>query len=919
MKEELKTPDRAAKKVAVKKVIAAMTVGKDVAPLFPSVVNCVQTEDLELKKLVYLYLINYAKSQPDLALMAVNTFVKDASDPSPIVRALAVRTMGCIRVDRITEYLCDPLARSLKDADPYVRKTAAICVAKLYDISPELVQERGFLDTLQDLIGDPNPMVVANSVASLAEIEEMAGGGVFQITSGSLFKLLAAMNECTEWGQVFILDSLAQYKPRDAKEAEGVVERVASRLQHANCAVVLSAVKVILQQLEHANNPDLRALMGKKLAPPLVSLLSSEKEIQYVALRNIRLIVQHCPGILQHEIKVFFCKYNDPLFIKLEKLEVMVQLATLENIDQVLLEFKEYASEVDVDFVRKAVRAIGRCAISLESAAQRCVDVLLGLIQTRVSYVVQEGIVVVRDIFRRYPNRYESIIGALCENLDTLDEPDAKASMVWIIGEYADRIDNADELLESFLDSFPEETGPVQLQLLTAAVKLFLKKPTEGPQQMIQLVLSNATHETDNPDIRDRAYIYWRLLSSDPEAAKAVVLSEKPVIADDAGAMDPSLLKDLLQNVSMLASVYHKPAETFIAHARTRVLRAEDLVQRSLDGEDGILGVGGAREGGGSVQHGVEGGGDLLGDLMSLDGGAGQGTGGAAPPPGGAAPSGDLMGDLLSLESPAPAPVAPAAAAPVAAPVVAAVSDPFDLMGGGAPPAAATPALPVLLAADKGKGVQIAGAMAREGGQLVYRLAFTNTSPLPLNGFMIQFNKNSFGLGPGAQLQVPPLQPHNGAASTTLPLIVNPAQAVPAFSPKVQVAIKNVTTGDVLYLADTMPLGALATEDGAMEQSLFPVAWGSMGGEVTAQLPAAPQADVLAARLRAQNLFLVASRQGPKTLTYFSGKVGAPFNCAVLLETSTSAGAAGIGLACKSERPELAQLVFAAVQAACSA
>ena len=60
----------------VKKVIAAMTVGKDVSMLFPDVVNQMQTDDLELKKLVYLYLINYAKTQPDLAIMAVNTFVK---------------------------------------------------------------------------------------------------------------------------------------------------------------------------------------------------------------------------------------------------------------------------------------------------------------------------------------------------------------------------------------------------------------------------------------------------------------------------------------------------------------------------------------------------------------------------------------------------------------------------------------------------------------------------------------------------------------------------------------------------------------------------------------------------------------------------------------------------------------------------
>lgn len=78
--------------------------------------------------------------------------------------------------------------------------------------------------------------------------------------------------------------------------------------------------------------------------------------------------------------------------------------AQLVVIFQVLLEFKEYATEVDVDFVRKAVRAIGRCAIKLERAAERCISVLLELIKIKVNYVVQEAIIVIKDIFRRYPN-----------------------------------------------------------------------------------------------------------------------------------------------------------------------------------------------------------------------------------------------------------------------------------------------------------------------------------------------------------------------------------------------------------------------------------------------------------------------------------------------------------------------------------
>jgi AP-1 complex subunit beta-1 len=471
--------------------------------------------------------------------------------------------MGCIRVEKITEYLCEPLSRCLKDDDPYVRKTSAVCVAKLYDISPELVEERGFVDTLRDLISDANPTVVANAVSALSEIAENSGKDVMLVTANVLQKLLAALNECTEWGQVFILDSLSLYSPQDAKEAEGIIERVTPRLQHANSAVVMSAVKVVLRYLDEVTNQETVRAVCKKLAPPLVTLLNSEPEIQYVALRNINLIVLKRPKILEHEIKVFFCKYNDPIYVKMEKLEIIIRLISEKNVEQVLLELKEYATEVDVEFVRRSVRAIGRCAIKLERATERCINVLLDLIKTKVSYVVQEAVVVIKDIFRKYPNRYEAIISTLCENLEDLDEPEAKASMIWIIGEYAERIDNADELLESFLETFQDETSAVQLQLLTAAVKLFLKQP-DNTQEMVQKVLNLATEHSDNPDLRDRGYIYWRLLSTDPEAARAVVLAQKPEIGDDTFVIEPELLNELISQISTLSSIYHKPADAFV-------------------------------------------------------------------------------------------------------------------------------------------------------------------------------------------------------------------------------------------------------------------------------------------------------------------------------------------------------------------
>ncbi len=72
-----------------------------------------------------------------------------------------------------------------------------------------------------------------------------------------------------------------------------ICERITPRLAHANAAVVLSAIKVLMKLMEMLpKDSDFLSTIGKKLAPPLVTLLSMEPEIQYVALRNINLIVQ---------------------------------------------------------------------------------------------------------------------------------------------------------------------------------------------------------------------------------------------------------------------------------------------------------------------------------------------------------------------------------------------------------------------------------------------------------------------------------------------------------------------------------------------------------------------------------------------------------------------------------------------------
>lgn len=304
--------------------------------------------------------------------------------------------MGCIRVDKIVDYMEEPLRKTLKDESPYVRKTAAICVAKLFDLNPTMCLENGFLETLQDMIGDSNPMVVANSVQALHEINETAPEtGALKVTPAILKKMLMALNECTEWGRVTILTTLAEYKAEDIKEEEHICERVVPQFQHVNPSVVLAAVKTVFLHMRNLS-PELSRQYLRKMAPPLVTLVSSQPEVQYVALRNINLLLQKQPDILTKEMRVFFCKYNDPPYVKLEKLDIMIRIANEKNIEQLLMELKEYALEVDMDFTKRAVRAIGQCAIKLDAAAEKCVTVLLDLINTKVNYVVQEAIVVIK-------------------------------------------------------------------------------------------------------------------------------------------------------------------------------------------------------------------------------------------------------------------------------------------------------------------------------------------------------------------------------------------------------------------------------------------------------------------------------------------------------------------------------------------
>lgn len=120
----------------------------------------------------------------------------------------------------MTEYLVEPLKEALKDEDSYVRKTGVVCIAKLYQSSPELIESLGFIRILENLLTDGNAMVVSNAIAILEQLSELKGENLLKINDQLAVKLINAWNEANEWGKTYILDAMAKYEPSNPRIAE---------------------------------------------------------------------------------------------------------------------------------------------------------------------------------------------------------------------------------------------------------------------------------------------------------------------------------------------------------------------------------------------------------------------------------------------------------------------------------------------------------------------------------------------------------------------------------------------------------------------------------------------------------------------------------------------------------------------------
>ena len=197
---------------SMKWLLASMSKGRNVSDFFPYVVKLVGCHNLELRKMVYMYLVHYADHDAtcrDLALLSINAFQRGLSDSEQWIRALALRVLTSIRVNDVIQIQILAVQTCTKDSSPYVRKCASNALGKLYPrLQGDTLNQNAIQDILKDLlINETSTMVLTSLMFSFCEICPHR----LEMLHGCYRKLCHLLTDMDEWGQVIVMDVLARY------------------------------------------------------------------------------------------------------------------------------------------------------------------------------------------------------------------------------------------------------------------------------------------------------------------------------------------------------------------------------------------------------------------------------------------------------------------------------------------------------------------------------------------------------------------------------------------------------------------------------------------------------------------------------------------------------------------------------------
>ncbi|GFP94474.1 beta-adaptin-like protein a [Phtheirospermum japonicum] len=558
------------KRELFKKVISYMTIGIDVSSVFSEMVMCSATSDIVLKKMCYLYVGNYAKHNPDLALLTINFLQRDCKDEDPMIRGLALRSLCSLGVANLVEYLVGPLGNGLKDGNSYVRMVAAVGVLKLYHLSAATCLDADFPALLKHLmLKDKDAQVVANCLISLQEIwsveasasEEAAKERESLLSKPVIYYFLNRIKEFGEWAQCIVLELVSKYVPTDSDEIFDIMNLLEDRLQHANGAVVLATIKVFLHMT--LSMTDVHQQVYERIKAPLLTLVSSGgPEQSYAVLSHLHLLVMRAPFIFSSDYKHFYCQYNEPFYVKKLKLEMLTAVANESNTYEIVTELCEYVANVDIPMGRESIRAVGKIALQ-QYDVNAIVDRLLQFLEMEKEHVTAETLVLVKDLLRKYPQWSHDCI-AVVGNISSknVQEPKAKAALIWMLGEYAQDMQDSPYILESLVENWDEEhSAEVRLHLLTAVMKCFLRRPPET-QRALGAALAAGLADF-HQDVRDRALFYYRLLQYDVSVAERIVNPPKQAVSVFADTQSSEIKDRIFDEFNSLSVVYQKPSYMF--------------------------------------------------------------------------------------------------------------------------------------------------------------------------------------------------------------------------------------------------------------------------------------------------------------------------------------------------------------------
>ncbi|KDR14139.1 AP-3 complex subunit beta-1 [Zootermopsis nevadensis] len=641
LKQMLDSNKDSLKLEAMKRIIGMVAKGRDASDLFPAVVKNVVSKNIEVKKLVYVYLVRYAEEQQDLALLSISTFQRALKDPNQLIRASALRVLSSIRVPMIVPIVMLAIKDSASDMSPYVRKTAAHAIPKLYSLDQE--QKEELVHVIEKLLSDKTTLVVGSAVMAFEEVCPER----IDLIHKNYRKLCNLLVDVDEWGQVIIINMLTRYartqftdpnaddvgeesqnKPfyddeddDDADEGDSEEQKKEEKtkktytldhdhrlllrntkplLQSRNASVVMGVA-----QLYHHLAPRSEVMV---VAKALIRLLRSHREVQSVVLNCIASISTLRKGMFEPFLKSFFVRTSDPTHIKLLKLEILTNLATETSISVILREFQTYISSHDKEFVAAAIQAIGRCASNIKEVTDSCLNGLVSLLSNRDEAVVAESVVVIKKLLQTQPNEHKDIIIHMAKLVDFITVPQARASILWLLGEYSDRVPKiAPDVLRKMAKTFISEEDIVKLQILNLAVKLYLTNPKQT-RLLCQYVFSLARYD-QNYDIRDRARFLRQFIfpsagvenSKLTKHAKKIFLATKPapVLESKFKDREQFQLGSLSHYINARANGYHdlpafpdapsdssvRDVELIVPVQETRVKKQHTVKKRSFYSE----------------------------------------------------------------------------------------------------------------------------------------------------------------------------------------------------------------------------------------------------------------------------------------------------------------------------------------------